>query len=237
MILASPCGAGALGMAAETMAISLPDQANHITLPILEKAMALPAFDALAAQALMAPRPRPFRPSEAPGQPKQAGVLVLAFPAEHIKGTLSLVLMRRTESGGTHSGQISFPGGRCEEGESLTRTALREAEEELGIPASEVHVLGALNRLYIPPSDFDVLPTVGYLPRRPAWHPQHSEVAEVLETPLSILLDESIKGGETHQRNGVDFYISFYHIGGHKVWGATAIMLSELEMRLRQALA
>lgn len=97
--------------------------------------------------------------------------------------------------------------------------------------------MGALTRLYVPPSNFEIYPVVGYLPYRPAWKPHAGEVAEVIETPLNLLLDDSIKGDEALDRAGMALHIRYYRIEAgqrpHKVWGATAIILSEMEMRLR----
>lgn len=206
-----------------------------ITLETVQRALALPGFDGRAAQARMSPIPRPVRRPEMAGAPKQAGVLIVLYPGPD--GDLHFVLMRRTEYPGVHSGQISLPGGRCEPGETYQQTALRETEEEFGFSCDGVEVLGALHPLYVMPSDFEIHPYVGFVPQRPHWHPDHSEVAEVIEVPLRRLLDDSIKGFTTIERAGMVFEIGYYQIGAHRVWGATAGILSELETRLRAALA
>lgn len=212
----------------------MPDHLREIRLEAVRRALALPAFDAPAAQLRMAPHPRPERPPERPGSPRLAAVLVLLYPMGE---GLHFVLTRRTESLGVHSGQISLPGGRCEGAESLSRTALRETEEEIGVRCDSVELLGELTPLYVPPSDYLIYPRVGACSARPALRPAPSEVAEIIEAPLSLLLDDSIKGVENVTRYGQPFTIAYYHIGAHKVWGATAIVLSELEWRLRAALA
>ena len=135
-----------------------------------------------------------------------------------------------------HSGQIAFPGGSWEEGDvDFTATALREACEEIGV-CQDVKILGHLTPLYVPPSNFLVYPAVGALPQRPVWKPDPDEVAEVLEFSLPDLLDDSRKREEDWLLRGHPFRVPFYDVAGHSVWGATALMLSELEGRLRTVL-
>jgi len=100
---------------------------------------------------------------------KKAGVLILLYPEE---SRICFPLMRRPEYGGVHSGQISLPGGKKEDNDrNLVETALRETEEELGISAIDVQVLGSLSELYIQPSNVDVLPVVGYVKKVPNFVP------------------------------------------------------------------
>lgn len=212
----------------------MPDSLREISLESVRRALALPGFDAPAAQLRMAPYPRPERPSERPGSPRLAAVLVLLYP---VGEALHFVLTRRTEYPGVHSGQISLPGGKREGEEAFSRTALRETEEEIGVVCDSVELLGELTPLYVPPSDYLIHPRVGACTARPTFRPDPSEVAEIIEAPLGVILDDSIKGTESVTRYERPFTIAYYHIGGHKVWGATAIMLSELEWRLRAALA
>jgi 8-oxo-dGTP pyrophosphatase MutT (NUDIX family) len=203
-----------------------------LTLDHIYQALQLPEFDSLAAHARMSPRGRRLSPPQ-DVQPRQAGVLVLLYPDPDTEG-LRLVLTRRTDTLRGHSGQISFPGGsRDPEDDSFTTTALRETCEELGICDPDISIIGTLSMIYIPPSNFEVFPTVAALPAPPDFAPNPSEVAEVITFPLDWLLDEHIKGVETREINGLQIPIPFYLIAGQKVWGATAIMLSELESRLR----
>jgi 8-oxo-dGTP pyrophosphatase MutT (NUDIX family) len=203
-----------------------------ITLEDVSAAVNLVDFDVLAAQKRMFPGSRPGTVAKTE-RSRQAGVLILLYPDAN---DLNIVLTRRTESLRGHSGQISFPGGRRDPSdESFAATALREACEELGICES-VRVLGALSTIYIPPSDFEVFPIVGALDAPPLYQPNPEEVAEVFSVSLEHLLDERLKIEEYRDFQGKSVLIPYYAFHGHKVWGATAIMLSEFEHRLRVVL-
>jgi 8-oxo-dGTP pyrophosphatase MutT (NUDIX family) len=178
-----------------------------------------------AAQRLVAPHPRPALVDLGPDhRPHQGGVLVLLYPSS---GELALPLTRRTETVESHKGQISLPGGAREGDEPLLWTALRETEEELGVDPDSVEVLGALTPLYIPPSDYCIYPFVGYCSFHPTWQPDPVEVAEVLEVRLSLLRDPSAVHRERWEIRGQMVDVPFYLVGRHKVWGATAMVLSE----------
>src|SRR5690606_26959807 len=205
-----------------------------ITLDDVRAALDLPVFDAAAAQALMLPGTHSAT-AQKTANSRQAGVLVLLFP---VAGELHFVLTRRTDNLRGHSGQISFPGGRRDPTDaSFVETALRETCEELRVCDPAADVLSRLTPIYIPPSDFEVFPIVAALDYKPAFQPNPDEVAEVLNVPLSALLDDNRKRVEQWPLNGVLIRVPFYAFNGHKVWGATAIMLSELEGRLRTVLS
>lgn len=204
---------------------------NPIFLEEVRQALHLSQFDSVAAQCLMKPVPRSMaRAPQRQGRPRQGAVLLLLF--EH-QDRLKFVLTRRRENLNSHAGQISLPGGRREEGESLEEAAVREAREEIGIDPQTVTILGRLTPLYIAPSDFEVHPFVGWYARTPEYVPQHSEVAEIIEAPLVDILDGNARREEIWERNDITMQVPYFNIAGHKVWGATAMMLSEFAERLR----
>jgi 8-oxo-dGTP pyrophosphatase MutT (NUDIX family) len=162
-------------------------------------------------------------------QPEDAirsSVLVLLYPVYH---EIRFVLMLRPDYDGVHSGQISFPGGKYEDGdESLIYTALREASEEIGINPSHVQVLGQLTEMYIPPSNYVVTPVVGFMNSRPEFVPEPSEVARIIEIRLADLMDKkNIQKKKMKLRYGFSIRVPSFFIDGNIIWGATAMMLSE----------
>ena len=164
-------------------------------------------------------------PDETEG--RQSGVLVLLYEKA---GQIHLPLIQRpTYERGAHSGQVSFPGGKWEpEDANLTQTALREAHEEVGVPPQDVTVIGELSKLYIQPSGFWVQPTVGIAEAPPEFVPDNHEVAEVLEASIDHLRDPAtLKLGRPLPQLREQF--PYFDVDGHVVWGATAMMLSELK--------
>ena len=199
----------------------------------IEKALALHDFDSLQAQLKMTPIVRPIRrPPEREGVARLGGVLALFY---FKYDELYLVLTRRRDDLNSHAGQVSFPGGKREEDESLVETALRETEEEIGVTPAHVQILGQLSTLYIPPSDFEVHPFVGFYNegRHPGFQPNEAEVAEIIEVPLRRFFDPQIRREEPWNLRGTEILVPFFQLGSHKVWGATAMMLSELIERLQ----
>jgi len=166
-----------------------------------------------------------------PDHARQAGVLALFYPDLEKRWHLALIERVSHNPNDRHSGQISFPGGRFEEeDQTLLRTALRETEEEIGVDTSSVKVLGALTDLYIPVSNYQVHPFVGILSHTPTFSPQWDEVQSIVETPLDILCDPA-----TRQRTDLRLSdhivlknVPFFNVSGKVIWGATAMMLSEL---------
>ncbi len=180
----------------------------------------------LAAQLNMVPDPRPGNKvyTEVQDSCKRAGVLVLLY----LKGTrVFVVLTRRTELVDRHQAQISFPGGRQEEGENLEQTALRETCEELGIEPSAIQILGKLTPLYIPPTNYCIYPVVARMTETLQFKPSLYEVAEVLEISLDYLLDPQTNRREIWTLHGKKVEVPFYFFKGHKIWGATAMVLAE----------
>lgn len=204
----------------------------RLTLDVVRSAMSQP-LPGWPAQARMAPpgRAEIVAPENAP---RQAGVLLLLYPHRQ---ALYFVLTRRTDRLEHHGGQIALPGGRHEPGDAdFAATALRETREELGIALDRIELLGRLTPLYVPPSNFVVHPIVAYAPVRPDFHPNPDEVAEVIEVPLDDLLDPARCSAEPRPILGLgdaSKMTPHYCFGQHKVWGATAMVLSEFEALLR----
>lgn len=200
------------------------------TLDDVCEALRLPDFDAQAARDPMRPETRQLQPPVS-GDARQAAVLLLLWPRDN---ELRFVLTQRASQLRGHSGQVSLPGGRRDPDDAdHAATALREAEEELGVPASDVRVLGRLDSIYIPPSNYLVHPVVGALDRPPRFRPRAAEVAEVLQVSLAQLLDPQRKRVSLRRVNGRALRIPWYAFGRQMVWGATAMLLSEFEGRLR----
>ena len=169
-------------------------------------------------------------------KPNHAAVLAVFYPDENQK-TKFVLILRKTYKG-IHSNQVGFPGGRIEEEDvDLMATALRETEEEVGIPRNEVEVLRELTKLYIPPSNFWVQPYVGVMHKTPQLIPQEDEVEAVLEVALSDFLSDSCLIRQTLSTSyAKNIDVPAFLLNSHVVWGATAMMLSELKEILRQAL-
>lgn len=157
---------------------------------------------------------------------KRSGVLILLYPDN---GTIKTVLILRPDYEGMHGGQVSLPGGKREESDTdLVDTALRETQEELGIPSHSVHVIGTLSELYIPPSNFLVLPVVGFTPDRPSFKPDPVEVKEIIEVDIQQLSDPYFRTTKEIRVKGFTLSAPCYIVNGATIWGATAMILSEL---------
>lgn len=160
--------------------------------------------------------------------PFTASVLFVLYP-DYNGVHPSLVLIERSKGGGVHSGQIALPGGRQEPGESLLDTALREAQEEIGVDPQSIHVLGQLSRLYVPPSNFLVNPFVGWVMQKPELEPNPQEVSRLISLNLGAFLNkQATVRSRVSGTNGPQFDVPAFQIDEHLIWGATAMMLSEL---------
>lgn len=162
-----------------------------------------------------------------------AAVLVPLY-VEH--GEVQAVFTKRRDDLRRHAGEISFPGGRHEEWETdLVDTALREAEEEIGLPRDAVEVIGALQPTPTIATGYSVYPFVGLIDPGQSWTPSPREVAEVIELPLAGLL----AGYERRRliRRGVPIRTDTYVVGEHLIWGATARILADLFDRIEPLLA
>jgi 8-oxo-dGTP pyrophosphatase MutT (NUDIX family) len=146
---------------------------------------------------------------------------------------LRLVFTKRTDTLSRHAGEISFPGGLADEGEPAAATALREAEEELGLRPSDVELLGALQPVHTRVTGILIVPFVGMLWRDPAFTPNAGEIDEVLEFPLREL--ERAGSEREFEHEGQRFHTFVYDMDGHVIWGATARILWEFIELLRSA--
>lgn len=155
----------------------------------------------------------------------EGAVLVLLYPSA---GGASVVYTIRRADLRNHGGQVSFPGGRREEGESLEETAIREAGEEVGIDREAVELIAELTPLYIPPSRYIVHPFVGAARSRPDFTRGEDEVDRILEVPLRKLLDPESRSVERWNIRGQESDVPFFDVADVRIWGATAMITSEL---------
>jgi 8-oxo-dGTP pyrophosphatase MutT (NUDIX family) len=160
--------------------------------------------------------------------PKKAAVLALFYPGYH--GETMLLLILRADYDGTHAAQISFPGGKFEKSDrQLETTALRETYEEVGVSMDQIRVKKQMTDIYIPPSNFIVSPYLGIVESTPEFK-TNEEVEEIIEVKLADLLDEAFvttKNLSTSYMEKID--VPCFELNNHTVWGATAMMLSEIK--------
>jgi 8-oxo-dGTP pyrophosphatase MutT (NUDIX family) len=179
-----------------------------------------------AAQLRFSPLPvrKGWTPDGRPANARLAAALVLLYPGAH-GATLPLTVRR--DDLPHHPGQVSLPGGRIDPGEDAAAAALREAEEEIGVPASDVRILGELSPLWVVVSGFVLRTFVGVADGRPVFRPAPHEVAALLEVPIGQLHEPSRLGWSRRVREGVVVNYPHFDLEGHKVWGATAMVLGE----------
>ncbi|MFV8340772.1 NUDIX hydrolase [Flavobacterium sp. XS2P39] len=166
---------------------------------------------------------------------RKAAVMMLFYPKN---GRVHLVLIVRSSYDGTHSSQIAFPGGKFEaEDEVFENTALRETHEEIGILPGSIEIIKSFTELYVPPSNFMVHPFFGISREEISFIPDPNEVANIIELPLSVFLsDEIIISAEMETSYAGKITVPAFKIEEHIVWGATAMMLSELKEVLKEVL-
>jgi len=166
---------------------------------------------------------------------KKAAVMMLLYPKA---GVTHLVLIVRNLYEGVHSGQIAFPGGKYEEEDSgYAQTALRETHEEVGISPDMIEIKKDFSPIYIPPSNFLVYPFMGISINEIAFVPDPSEVDRIIELPLSVFLSEEIiVKVRLTTSYATDIEVPAFEIEGQMVWGATAMMLSELKEVLKNVI-
>ncbi len=169
-------------------------------------------------------------------QAKQAGVMALFYP--DVNRRTKLVLILRKTYKGVHSAQVALPGGKLEDQDaSIQHAALRETYEEIGVPIQAIDVLKKLTQIYIPPSNFYVQPYVGVTHSTPVFVKQETEVEGIIEVALLDFLDDNnIITEKVSTSYKVDVEVPAFKLNEHVVWGATAMMLSEIKDLLKEML-
>ncbi len=167
---------------------------------------------------------------------RKAGVMALFYPNSENKTNLLLIL-RKTYKG-VHSNQIALPGGKAErEDANILETALRETNEEVGVSIEKINVIKSITEVYIPPSNFLVSPFIGLLEEPELFVKQEDEVEEIIEVSLTDFLNEDMVVTEelsTSYSNNIE--VPAFKLNGYLVWGATAMMLSEIKELVKQVL-
>jgi 8-oxo-dGTP pyrophosphatase MutT (NUDIX family) len=180
------------------------------------------------AHKLMAPQGRLLAPDhDIP--PRLSAILIVFYEKDN---QIFFPIIRRNIYNGLHSGQMGFPGGKFElNDKTLINTALRESQEEIGINSKEVVVLGTLSELYIPITNMQILPVLGYLKTEPDFILNSHEVDSIFAINLADINDSN-KVTELWTIREAEVNVPFYYIHEQKIWGATAMILSELEQLL-----
>lgn len=195
--------------------MKLPGEATHLKMAPVERLLELKRFAKKANTA------------------RKAGVMALFYPS--VKMETYLILILRKTYKGVHSAQVGFPGGKLEPGDtSLEAAALRETEEEVGVPAQSISVIKKLTEIYIPPSNFFVQPFLGVTHTTPRFVMQEEEVEALIEIPFAHFMDEGALTTTivpTSYASRIE--VPAFLLKGHVVWGATAMMLSEVRELLK----
>lgn len=208
----------------------------------------LPNLPGKSAQIKMAPlhRIQDFQQISVPEGAVESAVLIVLIPSEQEPYTDSLlhtrfIVIQRNCYPGVHSGQISFPGGKYEQGDKdITETACREAREELGIDPADIDILGLLTPLYVPPSNFIIYPVLSVAKRMMTFTPDPREVCGYTTLPL-MRMDPAnskivnISAGDVPGASGLTIEAPAYVEGNFIIWGATAMILSELHQLAYEA--
>ena len=163
----------------------------------------------------------------------QSAVLILLYEEN---GVICFTLTERTQTVEHHRGQISLPGGARETDEKLSSTAIRETQEEIGIYAYDVDLIGALSPLFVPVTGFIINPFVGIINENFDPQPAPEEVETVISVHVNELLNDDNELQEKRNLRGYDVNIPYFLLSGHKVWGATAMILSEFKTVLKEVI-
>ena len=162
-----------------------------------------------------------------PNEKTRLSAVLIAFYWKN--GDLHFPLIVRPENTGVHSNQVAFPGGKKDDSDQdLITTALREMEEEVGVKVERSAEIGSLSDFYIPPSNFLVYPMLAYLPEVPMFKPNPEEVVRIVEVALSEFVYQDKRKEKVIQASYMNGLMPYYDLHEHTVWGATAMILSEL---------
>ncbi|MFQ6604473.1 MAG: NUDIX hydrolase [Fidelibacterota bacterium] len=185
-----------------------------------------------AAQRRMIARPKiPVPETVFNSRRTPAATLILLYPTED---QIRFILTRRSQTVDQHKGQISLPGGVQNEGEDLKATALRETWEEIGVPPDHITILGQLSPLQVKVSGYNIHPFVGWMDFEPMITPSPEEVEDVFSVPLAQLLDDITVRHEDMKINRFPLAVPFFQFESAKVWGATAMILSEFKVLIQK---
>lgn len=164
--------------------------------------------------------------------PRPGAVIILLYED---KGGIRFPLIKRPEYFGAHGGQVSLPGGKAEAGEEAVQTALRECEEEIGVSQAQISVLGKLSDFLVIPSNYLVTPVIASITPKPLFKPDPYEVSRILEAYLQdISTDDAVKQKEILAAGKYRMIAPHFEIENEVVWGATAMILNELRIILRE---
>jgi 8-oxo-dGTP pyrophosphatase MutT (NUDIX family) len=167
--------------------------------------------------------------------PARPASTLLALYADE-GGRLVIPLTVRHAAMRSHAGEVSLPGGALDADDASPQAAaLREAWEEIGLAPEQVRIVGALDDVWIPVSNYELRPFVGTVAGRPSLVPHDAEVSAIVELPLDALFDDALLGTEEFTSRGFTVRAGAYHYGGVRVWGATALTLGMLAHVLRNA--
>lgn len=169
-------------------------------------------------------------------KPRKAAVVSLFYPDSDFKTRLLLILRKTYE--GIHSNQVGFPGGKVEKDDAgLSFTALRETHEEVGIHPDKINLIKQLTEIYIPPSNFMVQPFLGIMNETPSFIPEKSEVEEIIEVSITDFMNENAILSEiVNTSYGININVPVYKLNDYTVWGATAMILSEVKELCKKVL-
>tara|TARA_B100001250_G_scaffold398499_1_gene406774 strand:- start:496 stop:1131 length:636 start_codon:yes stop_codon:yes gene_type:complete len=163
--------------------------------------------------------------------PVPSAVLILLYPKNK---TFNFILTLRSNKVESHKGQISLPGGVQEKNETLSQTALRESNEEIGVKTEIIELIGKLSTIYVPFSGFKIYPYVGWTSKAPDLKASEDEVEKIIE----ISIDELINNNNQRKKNttirGVPISMPYFNLNKEIVWGATSMILSEFKEIIKQ---